>query len=115
MEKVKDKTFDLYDKLDGVLCDKDLEEIADPVEHKSIDDETVELASRKGILVVVKKYIEDGNSVDKIFASKESGLDVKTCILTNAVNGGHFDILKFVLDNQIVSTCRPDSLFLQAR
>ena len=35
VEKVKDKTFDLYDKLDGVLCDKDLEEIADLVEHNS--------------------------------------------------------------------------------
>ena len=113
VEKVNDKTLDLYDKVGGVLCNKDLEEIDDVVEHNSIDDETVELASRKGIMVVVKKYIEDGNNVNKIFPSKESGLDVETCILTNAVNGGHFDILKFVLENGGENNIKFEDIYLR--
>ena len=83
--------------IDRVVCEDDLEEIAELVKKITVDDKIAELASRKGVTVVVEKYLRDGNDANKILPSMESGFNVKTCLLANGVSGGYLDVAKLVL------------------
>ena len=82
--------------LDKVLCVEDLEEINMLVEKNPVEDNTARLASRKGVTDVVEKYLKDGNNANRIMPSVESGINVKTCLMNNAISGSYKDIVKFV-------------------
>ena len=81
--------------LDKVLCVEDVEEINMLVEKTTVDNKTAELASRKGVSDVVDKYLKDGNNANRIMPGVESGINVKTCLMNNAISGGYMDIVKF--------------------
>merc|ERR1711892_112968 len=89
----------VYAAVDKIISKDDLETITELVDQQTIDEKTAELASRKGVTAVVEKYLKDGNDANRILDSSESGVNVKTCLLANGINGGHMDIVKVVLEN----------------
>ena len=62
---------ELYNITDKVLCVEDLKQINMLVEKTIVDEKTAELASRKGVTVVVEKYLKEGNNANKIMPSVE--------------------------------------------
>ena len=89
----------IYKLLNTVLCQDDLRNIIQKLaEEDEVDDKTAELASRKGVINVVEKYLKEGNDVNKMVGSNESGSRGKTCLLlANSIGWEHLDIVRLVL------------------
>ena len=82
----------VYELLNTVICKDDLRNITCKLlDEDKVDDKNAELASRKGVVEVVKKYLEEGKDVNKLLYSTASGQQGKTCLLANSIGGGHFE------------------------
>ena len=91
---------DISELLSAVLCKDDLKNIIQKLsEEDKVDDKTAELASRKGVINVVEKYLKEGNDVNKMLDSTESGWRGETCLLANSIGGEHLDIVRLVLEH----------------
>ena len=90
----------IYKLLNTVLCQDDLRNIIQKLaEEDEVDDKTAELASRKGVINVVEKYLKEGNDVNKMLDITVSGRREKTCLLANSIGGEHLDIVRLVLEH----------------
>ena len=90
--------FNLFDKIQKTLHDDDEEDIRRALHNTKADEKSAELASQKGVIVVVENYLNYGGDVNKIFTRKENGVEINTCLLYNAIIGDHFDMAKMLLE-----------------
>jgi len=87
----------LVEAVRSVVSQDNLAEVVQVLKDTEVDDATAELASRKGVLVVVEKYLNARKDPNKKLIRLAFGEQISTSLLQNAAENGHLDIVRLVL------------------